>query len=646
MVRIRRMLAAFFVCTMIALLALPVNVHAYSPEIKDIVVYVELNRDGSADVTEIWDVTVASGTEWYLVQGNLGDIEIQDFSVMDENGTVFENEGYYWDIDRSIEEKKEKCGIVDNGGGNYELCWGVGSYGSHVYTVNYHMTNFVKGFDDYCAFNQRLINDQLSSEPQEIHVMITKPGTELTTEEVGVWAFGFEGSIYVNEGVVEANSSEALSSDDYVTVMCRFPRDMFDTNSIITGTFDEMKEEAFRGSSYSSDTADDGEHYISLFFGFFGVVIIVFILFTTRHASKLKIGKPTTFEEERIKWNGKEEKKFYKKPAFWIIGCILLVVSPLFLIFYIIWICTENKKEVGKVSPNLYGPAYPAAYMMQEMTKTTDYYRDIPLEGSIPVYYAIGKLTRKTEDNNNIIGAYLLKWLQEGKIEIRNERKSGLGGSLGKEEPSIILKTEPYDPDFALERMLFDQLRVASGGDNILQEKELYRWSKQNYTKVTNLLKKFDEYGKAYLENHEYMGSIPSPKLFGVIVGPQEVFTESGREQLLAVKRLCNFLKDFTIINERPPEDVMLWDKYMIAAQMFGMADKVAEKFRKIYPDYFENHATYYNNYASSYIIINSISRASTSGVHAASSSSGGGGFSSSGGGGGFSGGGSGGGSR
>lgn len=66
-------------------------------------ILLQLNADGSANVTENWDVNVANGTEWYLVKSNLGDIEIKDFSVS-ENGRQFITEGD-WDVDRSLEEK-------------------------------------------------------------------------------------------------------------------------------------------------------------------------------------------------------------------------------------------------------------------------------------------------------------------------------------------------------------------------------------------------------------------------------------------------------------------------------------------------------------------------------------------------------------
>ena len=71
---------------------------AYEPAIRDIDINVFLAKDGTATVKEVWDVTAAGFTEWYLVRSNLGDIVIDNLRVSDENGREFVNEGE-WDVE-------------------------------------------------------------------------------------------------------------------------------------------------------------------------------------------------------------------------------------------------------------------------------------------------------------------------------------------------------------------------------------------------------------------------------------------------------------------------------------------------------------------------------------------------------------------
>ena len=119
-------------------------------------------------------------------------------------------------------------------------------------------------------------------------------------------------------------------------------------------------------------------------------------------------------------------------------------------------------------------------------------------------------------------------------------------------------------------------------------------------------------------------------------------------EQMAGLK---NFLKEFSLIKEREPIEVNLWDEYLMFAQIFGIADQVASQFKRLYPEVLDSM----NEYGFDYDDIIFVHMVSSDGIRSASSarraaesySSGGGGFSSGGGGGGsFGGGGGGGGFR
>ena len=92
-------------------------------EIRDIDETVVLRSDGTARITQVWDVTVVSGTEFYLPFDHLGPMSIDSLSVS-ENGVEFFSEGDGWDTDRPRERKRGRCGIVRKDNGGVELCWG------------------------------------------------------------------------------------------------------------------------------------------------------------------------------------------------------------------------------------------------------------------------------------------------------------------------------------------------------------------------------------------------------------------------------------------------------------------------------------------------------------------------------------------
>jgi hypothetical protein len=72
--------------SVLAVLAGTFVVHAQT--IRDLDIQVELYPDGSGRVTQVWDVTVVDGTEWYIPIDNLGKMSVSDFSVS-ENGQEF-----------------------------------------------------------------------------------------------------------------------------------------------------------------------------------------------------------------------------------------------------------------------------------------------------------------------------------------------------------------------------------------------------------------------------------------------------------------------------------------------------------------------------------------------------------------------------
>ncbi|MCD7964470.1 MAG: DUF2207 domain-containing protein [Clostridiaceae bacterium] len=610
----------------------------------------QLQTDGSAEITEVWDLYAGSGTEWYLIQGNLGKMKIEKFSVTDETGRVYEKL-WNWDVNRTLEEKAGKCGIVNNKNGDYELCFGIGNYGDHVFTVSYRMTNFVKGFDDFCGFNQRFVNDELSSSPEHISVTIKKPETVFTPDNIKVWAFGFEGTIGVKDGIIAAESDASLSSSNYVNIMCRFPREMFHTENIEEGSFTVMQEKAFEGSDYGKQGASGLTPFWRIWLlalAFLAVLIGILALLGRR---KAKAEIPDTFEDSLRLFEGRDDKKSLANPLC-LCGCLFLLIlfPPAGCIALGIVLRLEKAKaDYQYKGSGGTGPAYLFSKIRSSAGKDDGYERDIPLEGNICAIYSLLKMTGWSKSENDVIGAYLLRWLQQGTVELKNMKKGGLGGLMNKEAPAVVLKTSP-DSEDPVECELFSLLTEASGADHILQEKEMYHWAENHFQEMKNWLNKASENGQKYMNDMGYLCNLYMPGTFHVFTVEQKAFTEGGRQQAVNLRRFQNYLKDFTLMQERSPVEVALWDDYLVTAQLFGMADKVAETFRSLYPVQFREKelACGMEGYdmVGACSVVHMISKAGAGGADHGARASGNGGASSEEGGGGYSGGGHGGGSR
>lgn len=238
-----------------------------------IYILAELQPDGSAVITEQWDIDASRGTEIYLTRNNLGDIEIKDFSVSGD-GQVFINENG-WDVNRSLEEKAGRCGIVPTGSG-YELCWGIGSYGHHNFIARYTMTNAVKSLDDYDKFHLQMVSPGIEPSPDEVSIKIAAP-VALSDANTRIWGFGFEGtSGFSEDGKVVFRSTSPFSRNSSAIALLRFDKGIFSSNSIEAHGFDEDLQRALEGASFSDDGEDDREGlFIALFFFAFGLFTVI-----------------------------------------------------------------------------------------------------------------------------------------------------------------------------------------------------------------------------------------------------------------------------------------------------------------------------------------------------------------------------------
>lgn len=262
--------------------------NAYEQRIKDIDIRLQLNGDGSARVTEKWDITASEGTEWYLVRSNLGEIKIKDFSVT-ENGKVFVNEGD-WDVDRSIKAKEGRCGIVRKSNG-VELCWGLGSHGSHLFNVEYTMTNVVESLNDCDLLHLQLVSPGLSAQPEHVLVTIEAPGTQIDTTNTLAWGFGFTGGTLFKDGKLYYGSTEKFRHNSSVIALVRFEKGMFNPQTSRNQDFSEVYDIAMEGADFGSDD-DDEPTALQLILTFFSVIagIIGFGALVSRANQKKVLG--------------------------------------------------------------------------------------------------------------------------------------------------------------------------------------------------------------------------------------------------------------------------------------------------------------------------------------------------------------------
>lgn len=229
---------------------------AHASSIIEIAVNAKLKEDGSAKITQIWRANITDkGSEFYIpiAGATLGDMELKGFTVHDESGREFINEGMNWNSDRSAAQKSGRCGVARTDSG-FELCWGLGEQGERTYTVSWTYTNLVKAYDDYDGFNVRFVNDSISPAPDRVTVTAEKEGYSFKSGDVDMWAFGYEGTVLPVDGkIVAANDPDSQWLDrNYVNLMLRFKKGLFKPTSRVSGEFSSLVEQAMEDTPGSS----------------------------------------------------------------------------------------------------------------------------------------------------------------------------------------------------------------------------------------------------------------------------------------------------------------------------------------------------------------------------------------------------------
>lgn len=258
--------------------------------------------------------------------------------------------------------------------------------------------------------------------------------------------------------------------------------------------------------------------------------------------------------------------------------------------------------------------------------KSAPLYRDIPCNGNVERAFYISVLYKLTKKDADLFGALLLKWLKMDLISIQPDLR-------GKKKAIVLKNTgDSNDFDSQKEKEIYNMMKVASK-DDVLSQGEFEKWCNKNYNKIFKWL---ENVKKEEIDELVKEGKIT--KLKKNKYQAESTLTKDAME----LAGLKNFLKEYTLIKERTPIEVKMFEEYLIYAQIFGIAKEVQKAFKDLYPDIVaESCYSTYDNINFIYMYSNSAME-SAARAQANAYNSGGGGFSSGGGGGGsFGGGGS-----
>lgn len=515
-----------------------------------------------------------------------------------------------------------KVYLDENGNANIEEIWNVkGTDGTEWYKVlnnmgNMELSNFKVYMDgDLLTYKNWDVDESLNEKKGYYGINKTYDGLELCFGKYDYKNHTFKLEYRLSNFIFNTDDAQVI----YYNFIDKLSNVNFDNFTLEISSFYDFPDTldvwgyGYKGYAY----VYDGKIYMSNESNMDDNYVVLLAKFPLNTFNTTNTTKYDTFDEV---YNKAEQGSYdydYSNNSSNIINFIFGILNFLmyFIPFIIIFIIARN---------SLYG--YKDNKKITK--KNTPLFRDIPCNKDIYYANALASLNKWSKSSASILGAILLKWIKEDKVQIK------------KEKSTKIILNKDIKLDIKEEKELYDMMYKASG-DGILESKELEKWAKKNYSKYLNLFDRIKNNKIRELKNQGHIYKRTNRKECKYKNVMDDILYEDSKK-LYGLKL---FLEEFSSIDTKEAIEVKLWDEYLMFAYIFGMADKVAKQFKKLYPEYIENldNVDFDTIIFLNTISTRSVSAANTARSRAQSYSSGGGGFSSGGGGGGSFGGGGGG---
>ncbi len=250
----------------------------------------------------------------------------------------------------------------------------------------------------------------------------------------------------------------------------------------------------------------------------------------------------------------------YYDENYWV-GIIVTTIVCITILYFIIKNeILSRKYKSNKPKKNIYCKNQFCLVEESKIPKYVDipYFRDIPCNGDLYKIFWVAKSFELGVTIKGFIGANILKWIIEEKVKINKK------GDL------IKLKIKRFHTDNFIEKDL-QRIILDLAEDEVIEIQDL-----ENKLKVSSdAIKWYDNI--FYNERDRLIEEKYLIKQDKLIIS-NEVYKDISQ-----IVGLIKFLKSETYISEKSGIDVLLWDKYIMFAQMFGFADSLESKYKDFY---------------------------------------------------------------
>ena len=599
------------------------SVYASDLELRNLNYDVTLNSDGTANVTETWDISIEDTNTLFKTF----EIDETKYSGISNVSLVETTKGINKPFTQIFEEQyhvdKDCFYALINSKGQFEIAWGVhedDDYARRTFEMSYTIIDAVKNYEDASEFYWQFISTESAIPADKVTGTITLPTNVTNIEDFRVWAHG---PLNGNITKVSNNTAsfEVTNLNAYTMLEARIvtPTYVFESNNNISS--DEKLSYILNQEQEWADEANRRREEIARNQKIMKFLVISFIIITN------------------------------------IIG--------IFLAVYFIKKNKKYKEELEK-APNI------------KASMPSKYFRDIPddttpAQAAFLYYFKTSHFSMHVSEviSATILDLCMKKYLSFNIIDNK------------KNQVEIILNDNANISLLSKDEQIIFELLQKVNNSNRFTMKDFQKYCEKHSNSVlkkfnliepetTKLVEESGYYSKNYINKcNSFSGKgvgfillfLFSPIIMIATTIPAllcaiKCFKLSGRYYTLTQQGvdkkeqwtgLKNFMNDFSMMDQKEVPELVLWEKYLVYATAFGIADKVLKQLKVVYPqitdaDYMNSNGytylylMYHSNISNNFInSINTSVTSAYSSVNYSSGSGSGGGFS---GGGGFGGGG------
>ena len=570
---------------------------------------VVLNADGTAEITETWSIRVSDTNTLFktfdINESKYGEIINVTVEEITENGLIipFRDTGEY----AYHVEKNGYYALATNEG--FEIAWGVSidNTENKIYRIKYIILDAVKTYNDCSEFYWQFIGSTNAIPAKKVSGKITLPSSISDKLDLRAWAHGpLNGNVEITSNKSVSFEVSDLPAKRMVELRVVTSNYIFSQNNNIyeIECLDTIlsEEEGWANEANKKRQMNARIFYIAA--GLSGLVGLYFIIKIVKYSKILKTLKASRQKGEIQYFRDIPDEKatpaqaaflyyFDKETAFKgniskIVSAIILDLALKKAIYF-----EEGKKEEIFI-------------LINEEAKNYDFKSD---ERNI---YELLEDVKVYIDKKN-----------KNKEEISKISMKDIEAYAKHNDKKFLSKIEGLEVDVKREQK-------NNGNYDIKLVKEAESWSTKSilyYTLPFCMVALI-----AFLPLISFI--ILPVIILGIVCGiictkiakNARRLTEKGQEEQIKWKGLKRYMEEFSLLNEREVPELVLWEKYLVFATAFGIADKVIKQLKVKYPQITDE--TYMTNNGYIYIhmanrininrtIDSGIQRAYNSGINA-----------------------------